>query len=233
MRAARNLLVLLATMALATAMVAPAVAQGQAQGATVETANVYDQATQGGELWAEEGATLRRTPNGIQVRIEMPTPEPGTYTYPDPGPDPDDPGGPDDNPSAAPPGHPEVFTLWAFVFNHPEECVDGPHACGAADVAAVMGSGGEDNPSGLAVFGVAGHPVGGPKLTLSGGISTSHEPFAPIFAPLTNPDGAEVHLAVAPHGGLDPEIMPEQATTPAGTPDMWWTAVFLSPDAQD
>ena len=222
MRASRRIFALLATTALAAAVVAPAAAQGQGQGHTVATANVYDQAEEGGGLWAEDGATLRRTPDGIQVRLAMPTPEPETYTYPDP-----------EGPTAAAPGHPEVFSLWAFVFNHPENCEEGPHDCGAADLGVVMESEGENNPSGLAVFGVAGHPVGGSNLTLSGSISTSHEPFAPIFAPLTNPDGAEVHLAVAPHGGLDPEIMPEQATMPAGTPDMWWTSVFLSPDAQD
>jgi hypothetical protein len=226
MRSVRHLFVLLATMVLATATVAPAAAlgqgqgHGQGQGATVETANVYDQAAEGGGLWAEDGATLRRTPNGIQVKIQMPTPAPDTYTYPEP-----------DGETAAAPGHPEVFTLWAFVFNHPEKCVAGPHECGAADLGLLMDEG--ENPSGLAVFGVAGHPVGGPNLTLSGGISTSHDPFMPIFAPLTNPDGAEVHLAVAPHGGLDPELMPEQATTPAGTPAMWWTAVFLSPYAEN
>ena len=221
MSSTRNLLVLLAAMALAAAMIAPAAAQGQGQGqgTTVDTADVMDQGLAG--VYAEDGATLRRTRNAIQIRIDMPTPEPNTYTYPDPG----------EHPTAAPPGHPEVFTLWAFVFNNPEDCVAGPHDCGVADLGLVMETAGAENPGGLAVFGVAGHPVGGPNLTLSGSISTSHDPFAPIFAGLTNPAGAEVHLAVAPHGGLNPEIMPEQASTPAGTPDMWWTALFLAPDA--
>lgn len=222
----RRVFALLATTALAVAAVAPAAAQGhgqgqgQGQGNTVATANIYDQVEEGGGLWAEDGATLRRTPDGIQLRIEMPTPEPETYAYPNP-----------EEPAAAEPGHPEVFSLWAFVFNHPENCVAGAHDCGAADLGVVMGEG--ENPSGLAVFGVAGHPVGGSNLTLTGSISTSHEPFAPIFQSLTNPEGAEVHLAVAPHGGLDPEIMPEQATMPAGTPQMWWTAVFPAPDAEN
>lgn len=220
MTSARRLLTLLAATALAAATMSPAAANN-GRGATHETADVAGQGPEG-PVVAEDGATLRRTPNAIQVRIKMPTPEPGTYAYPDPT----------EHPTAAPPGHPEVFTLWAFVFNYPEACVAGPHDCGMADLQLVMATDGADNPGGLAVFGVAGHPVGGPNLTLSGNISSSHEPFAPIFAPLTNPAGAEVHLAVAPHGGLDPDIMPEQASTPAGDLDMWWGAVFFSPDVE-
>ena len=213
----RRSLVLLAAMALTLGMLAPASANDR--GAQTEVADVVGQGPDGPTV-AEDGATIRRTEEGIQVKVQMPTPEPGSYEYPE-------------GDTAAPEGHPEVFTLWAFVFNYPENCVAGAHVCGGEDLARVMDppENEDPNPSGLAVFGVAGHPVGGPNLTLSGSISTAHEPFAPIFAPLTNPAGAEVHLAVAPHGGLDPEIMPEQASTPAGDVSMWWGAVFFSPDA--
>lgn len=66
--------------------------------------------------------------------------------------------------------------------------------------------------------------VGGPNLTLSGQINSNSEPFAGF--PLENPGDVEIHLAVAPHGRLDPAIMPEQIKTPAGGPDMWWLAIF-------
>ena len=196
MRPDRKLLVLVATAGLLVAMVAPAAANGQGaangRGVTTETEDVFGQG-EDGPVVAEDGATLRRTNNGISVKVQMPTPESGTYDYPDP-----------DAPTASPPGHPEAFTLWVFVFD--DEL-----------------GGYEDNPWSSAFFG-AGHVVGGPNLTLSGHISRQSEPFAGF--PLENPQDVEVHLAVAPHGGLDPEIMPEQIKTPAGNPDLWWLALF-------
>ncbi|MBW3666408.1 MAG: hypothetical protein KY394_02310 [Actinobacteria bacterium] len=38
--------------------------------------------------------------------------------------------------------------------------------------------------------------------------------------------GAEIHLAVARRGQLDPMLLPAQITTPAGTPTHWWIALF-------
>ena len=103
------------------------------------------------------------------------------------------------------PGHPETFSLWVFVFD--DEL--GPFA---------------DNPW-TSVFVGADHVVGGPTLTLSGHISTSTEPFAGFD--LENPQDVAVHLAVAPHGALDPELMPEQITTPTHPgPAIWWVALF-------
>lgn len=109
-----------------------------------------------------------------------------------------------DDPTAAEPGNPEGFTLWVFVFD--EEL--GPFA---------------DHPWSSAFF-AAGHLVGGTELTLSGQINLNTEPFAGFH--LENPRDAEIHLAVAPHGALDPDIMPEQIKTPAGDPSMWWFAIF-------
>lgn len=172
-------------------MAGTAVARGN--GVTRETADVVGQGAEG-PVVAENGGTLRRTNNAIQTKIKMPTPEPGTYVYPDP----------DDNPTAAEPGHPEGFTLWVFVFDKE------------------LGGFG-DNPWSSAFFG-AGHLVGGPNLTLSGNVSTRHEPLAGHH--LENPFDVEVHLAVAPHGGLDPDIMPAQIKTPAGGPAMWWFSIF-------
>jgi hypothetical protein len=130
----------------------------------------------------------------------MPTPEPGTYTYPQTG-------------AISGPGHPEAFTLWVFVFNFPDLC-DRP--CDAGDLG--------DTPAQGGAFLGAGHLVGGKNLTLSGHLSTETTPFA--GAALQNPAGAEVHLAVAPHGGLDPSVMPDQIKTPSGPSTVWWTALF-------
>lgn len=98
-------------------------------------------------------------------------------------------------------GPPEAFSLWVFVFNDPEaEDWDG----------AFLG---------------AGHVVDGPHLTLSGHISLNTDPF--LGDRLANPEGAAVHLAVAPHGALDPDLMPGQIQTPSGPgPDIWWLAHF-------
>ena len=37
---------------------------------------------------------------------------------------------------------------------------------------------------------------------------------------------AEIHLAVAPHGALDPKLLPQQISTLAGPPSLWWSAMF-------
>lgn len=100
-------------------------------------------------------------------------------------------------------GPPEAFSLWLFTFDEEQ----GPYG---------------DFPWSGAFF-VAGHVVGGSTLTLSGQISTKTEPFGGF--PLENLD-AEVHLAVAPHGALEPDLMPEQIKTPAGTPGHWWGSIF-------
>lgn len=163
------------------------------RGVTKQTEDVFGQGP-GGPVVAENGATIRRTPNGISMNVSMPTPEPGSYDYPSPS-----------ETATDEVGSPEAFTLWAFVFNEP------PAA----------------NWDGA--FFVAGHVVGGPNLNLSGNVSTNTEPFG--GEPLENPGGAEVHLAVAPHGALDPDLMPGQIQTPAGPgPDVWWLALFDPPN---
>lgn len=162
----------------------------------------------------EDGATLQRQPEGLRVGIAMPTPESGTYHYPDP-----------DHAAAGPPGHPEGFSLWAFVFNFPEQCTPDPEdpspdpapVCDFDDVFQDTGAKG-------GAYGVTGHIVGGEKLRLTGHISTSQE--ALVGAPLQSPDGAEVHLAVAPHGEVDGDKMPAQIKQPVGPPGIWWVALF-------
>jgi len=73
--------------------------------ASASTRSVADVIGQGpdGAVVAYDGAEIRRTRNGISVKVSMPTPQPGTYSYPE----------------GAEAGHPEAFTLWVFVFNDP------------------------------------------------------------------------------------------------------------------
>jgi hypothetical protein len=61
-------------------------------------------------------------------------------------------------------------------------------------------------------------------LNLSGHVSMNTTPFR--GSALLEPRTAEVHLAVAPHGALQPDVLPDQITKPLGTPAHWWTAVF-------
>ena len=78
------------------------------------------------------------------------------------------------------------------------------------------------------MYAVVGHVVDGSTLTLSGRASTNGEPF--LGEKLRSPREAEVHLAVAPHGALDPELLPEALNTPTGPgPDIWWIALFDPP----
>ena len=103
-------------------------------------------------------------------------------------------------------GPPEAFTLWVFVFD--DELGEF-----------------EDNPWSSAFLGdgtVAGR--GRPELTLSGRVTKNTEPFAGYS--LENPRDAEVHFAVAPHGKVDPDELPDQLKTSPGCPDCWWYALF-------
>lgn len=150
-------------------------------------------------VYEENGASLIRTSNGISLKVSMATPEPGTYVYPD----------------GATPGSPEVFTLWGFVFNHPQYCSD---PCGANDLA---------NPDvGAAVYNVGGHWGAGANVTISRHISVDEASFG--FGVLTNPEGAEVHAAVAPHGWVPSSAIPNEFRIPVGSPfcGCWYVAIF-------
>ena len=160
-------------------------------------------------VYAPNGAHIVRQPNGIRASIKMPTPEPGQYVYPP-------------NPPGIVPGHPEVFTLWMFAFNHPELCSDG--ICDGNDL-------GEGAPAKGSVYNVAGHVASGRFMNLSGQIGIGQAALAPpgvVPTPLTNSEGAEIHLAVTTHGALDPSTLPGEFRTPTGSPacGCWWVAVF-------
>jgi hypothetical protein len=181
------------------------------QGVAKTTADVFGQGP-AGPVVAEGGATLLRTRNGITVALTMPTPLPGTYAYP-PDPSPWQP--------APVPGFPEVFSGWAFVFNAPEECASVP--CAPPTPGATEGQ--------VGVYNFGGHVTGGGNLNIVGHISVGE----PVFShpnpdannPLENPRGAEVHIAIAPHGMLLPEYMPDQIDTPVGNPGFWWLSLFI------
>ena len=151
-------------------------------------------------VYKEDGATLRRNPNSISAKIAIDTPEPGTYCYVE------------GETAVAEAGPPEAFTLWLFTFDEEQGGFD--QDPDDPDVEPFPWSG---------AFFVAGHVVGGPTLNLSGQISRQTEPF--VGFPLEDPD-VEVHLAVAPHGALAPDIMPDQIKTPAGTSGHWWVSIF-------
>jgi hypothetical protein len=88
-----------------------------------------------------------------------------------------------------------VYTLWAFTFSSPENCVDG---CGFDDVARDAAGIGFD------VQQVAGHATGASdNVNFGGNIA------------VVNAQGAEYHIVVADHGPLDPDIMPDQIKTPS------------------
>lgn len=151
-------------------------------------------------IYSADGSALVRQPNGIRVSMTVPTPRPGDYTYP--------PGG------VA--GHPEVFTLWAFVFNYPQNCTQPCNGDDLGDGTGAIGG----------VYNVGGHVGAGRRLTISGRLGVGEAPVA--FSALESPETAEVHVALAPHGALDPSLLPDEFRAPAGSPGCacWWVAIF-------
>lgn len=160
-----------------------------------------------------DAAKINRTATGIAASISMPTPTPGEYVVPT---------GPT---SSGEHGSPAAFSLWVFIFFNADECAS--DVCGPGDLADpdVVGAG----------YNAGGHLVSGPHLTISGRVNAQSQPFGPgdietigeaLDMGFTIAD-AEIHLAVAPHGKLDPSLMPAQITTPAGGPGHWWIALFL------
>lgn len=186
------------------------------QGVIKQTTDVFGQGP-GGPVVSPDGATLFRTQNGITAELSMPTPVPGSYDYPPPNPF---------QPVAPVPGTPEVFTGWFFFFNAPENCAV-PNECIPPPPGAPAPNDFTEGRGG--VYNFAGHAVsGGGMLRLIGHVSVGEEPFGGPF-PLEDPAGAEIHLAVAPHGVLVPELLPEQLSTPVGSPPFWWIALFPAP----
>ncbi len=164
---------------------------------------------------ATDGAELERRDDGLVARIDVPTPEPGSYEYPTgdmvaPWADPH----PPVSPGAA--NAPEVFTVWLIVFNDPKLCTN--DQCDADDTAAdALARGG--------VYQLDGRVADGGSMSFVGNIRLGQQPE--VGSRLDNPTGADVHLAIVPHGrvlsGTDGW---RQLNGPVGNPTLWWTAEF-------
>ena len=223
----RSMLVLALLLAIPVAGASAQEPMGQ-QADVVE--NFPTMAGGGEDLLLAENAHLERSPDGITISIRIPTPEPGSYTYPETVP-------------LERQAQPEVFTGWAFVFNNPEHCVTNPEPprCGPGDF-------NEEVKVGVYTFGghvasldqhsggdlVANEATDG-DVVLAGSVMAGQEqlPMPPdaVTFPLENPEGAEVHAAIAPHGQLDVSLLPGDLYNPVGDPacECWRVAIFLPP----
>jgi hypothetical protein len=162
-----------------------------------------------------DGASLVRSGDGIRARAIVPTPTPGSYEYPSGDMAPEwssahpmvAVGGPDE---------PEVFTMWAIVFNYPDRCTDA--SCDRDDVS-------EDAPAKGGVYQADGRVADGEELEFAGSVRLGEPPAT--GSALENPFGAEVHLAIAPHGKmLGGTEGWRQLNGPLGNPSLWWAATF-------
>lgn len=161
----------------------------------------------------EGGARFQRRTDGISVEVVVATPVPGSYEYPT-----GDMVPPGDAPHPAiTPGAteaPEVFTLWLFAFNDPSQCSDGQ--CDTDDFTSGAAARG-------GVYQVDGRVGDGDELRLGGNIRLGQQPID--GAPLDDPERAEVHIAIAPHGRVLPgEEGWRQLNSPVGNPTLWWGA---------
>jgi hypothetical protein len=179
---------------------------------TVETADVVGQGL-AGPVVADDGASIMRTPNGVVAKVVMDTPQPGTYSAP---------GGPTGTTGE---DLPAAFSLWVFIFYNPEACAAA--ICGPGDLM--------NNTNVIAgAYNAGGHIEGGPQLTLSGSVNKDRFTFGGANAETLGQAmalgydlaDADIHLAVAPHGSLAPELLPGSISTPVGTPASWWLAIF-------
>ena len=168
---------------------------------------------QGGEgISQRNGARLVRSDHSIEVRWKLPAPAPGTYAYPTA----------DSVPPGAPPhpevvpGSPEVFTLWAFVFDHPGDCTD---PCDFDDIG--------DTPARGSIYQLDGTVAHHRKITMGGKVRLGQAPAVGLG--LSNPTGAEVHVAMAPHGMVVDVQLGRQLNGAIGGPPEWFPAIFLAP----
>lgn len=181
-----------------------------------QTADIGSQGTAADPV-SNAGGSLQRAADGVRVRTEMPTPTPGSYGYPTSEMVP--PGAPE-HPEVlvGGPGEPETFTLWVFIFNHPDLCTD---VCNDDDL----------EPDAAAKGGVYqgdGRLADTDRLVLEGGVRVGQEPYR--GSTLENPLGAEIHIAIAPHGkAFEGELLQRQLNGPIGSPALWWPAAFPAP----
>ena len=180
-----------------------------------ENADISGQGGEGQPI-AIDGAWLARATDGVRVSAVVPTPIPGSYEYPtrdmvvgwaQPHPVVVT-GGADDEE--------EVFTMWVFIFNYPDLCTD--ESCDLDDLASDAAARGGS-------FQADGRIADRDELELVGSVRFGQLPSSGSF--LENPLGAEVHIAIAPHGkALSGSDLQRQLTGPLGNPTLWWAATF-------
>lgn len=200
----RALIALVAAFVVAS-IASPAIADSSPD---ISTTDVLGQGGVG--IAAEDGATLQQHDDRIKVIYKVSTPEPDSYNYPDA--------------SMTPPwldhpevvaGWPEVFTLWGFVFNYPDQC-DGP--CDGNDIG--------DTPAQGGVYQLGALVASGNNITVKQTVRVGDQPFSGMA--LENPRGAEVHVALAPHGQAQSgDELQAQLSGPIGNPSFWWPALFF------
>jgi len=179
-----------------------------------QTADVAGQGGEGANL-ASDGARLTRRPDGLFAELDLPLPEPGSYAYPTADMVPPW-AGPQPSVSPGASDAPEVFTVWAVVFNNRSLCTDGQ--CDSDDI-------GADVPARGGVYQLDGRVADGDQLRFVGNIRLGQEPL--FGAPLADPHQAEVHLFMAPHGrALSGADGWRQLNGPVGNPSLWWAAQF-------
>ena len=164
----------------------------------VDMADIANQDGKG--VASEDGAKVLRTHHRVHLKMTMPTPESGSYVYPEAA----------EGTPAIVPGWPEVFTGWAFVFNFPEKC-NGP--CDGDDLG--------DTPAKGGVANFAGEVIWRDTLELRGQLEKDMMLGNPPGLPkirFRNPKGAEIHLAIAPHGAPIRDAIGVQTTSPVGSP---------------
>lgn len=201
--------------ALAVAALVAFTLSGSGDGA--QTADVGGQGGEGA-LLASDGASLTRRVDGLLAEMEVPPPEPGSYAYPTADMVPP---WAISQPSVSPGASdaPEVFTVWAAVFNKGSLCTD--PQCDADDL-------GIDVPARGGMYQLDGRIADSDRLRFVGNIRLGQEPL--FGAPLTDPAQAEVHLLIAPHGrALSGADAGRQLNGPVGNPSLWWGAVFAGP----
>lgn len=183
-------------------------------GSEAERSDVLGQGGEGPPL-ATGGAELFRSPDGLRARIDVPTPVPGSYEYPTADMVRDE---SVIHPEVVPGSgtEPEVFTLWMFVFNYPDQCDD---ECDGNDI-------GPDTSALGGVFQVDGRIADRERLVMAGRVRLGQ--VAANGVALENPLDAEVHYAIAPHGraagGAGTWV---QLNNAIGAIPWWWGAAFL------
>lgn len=231
-RPGRYLGATLGSLLLGVVLTSGATAQAEPQH-PFEVSNAPTDAFPSGDLLRPENATLTRHEDRVEIEIRLDTPVPGSYEYPE----------------SVPPERraaPELFTAWVFVFNRPEHCVGSTEAprCGPDDFSEAVRGG---------VYNVGAHVT---SIDHSGGtfeldrgtdgqailrgeimVGDPPRPNSPpgdqhVRSALENPLGAEIHVAIAPHGQVDAATLGTEAYEPAGNPGCgcWWVSMFVPPE---